>query len=299
MQTLLQTLRGAEKFLVFLALCGYLTAEQLRKACGYQPKSLGFVRQKLNSLVAAGFVIALPGRFVTQPRVYTLTATGYTYAAALGVETTKRVRPSEERNKARNHLFIEHTLAVSDVLIGAWLLSQTVPGIVLTNIYTERELKRKIYTDIPERICIEPDAGCEFTITETWHEAPQTWQDFFHLEVYRHMPLEPRFKQKVQGYVASVETGQHEALFHTQALSIAIFCASDYQATTLKRWTEEALREMQRPEEGERFFFRSIAVSKASPTEMYLYPAWQQAFGERKTPLLVLQGRQISLQENA
>jgi hypothetical protein len=65
MQTLLQTLRGAEKYLVFLALFGYLTAEQLRKVCGYQPKSLGFVRQKLNSLVAAGFVIALPGRFVT------------------------------------------------------------------------------------------------------------------------------------------------------------------------------------------------------------------------------------------
>ena len=55
---------------------------------------------------------------------------------------------------------------------------------------------------------------------------------------------------------------------------------------------------MQRPEEGERFFFRSIAVSKASPTEMYLYPEWQQAFGERKTPLLVLEGSQTSLEEN-
>jgi hypothetical protein len=67
-------LKGAEKILVALVLFGYLTASQLTRL-HYAPKSLGFVRQKLNSLVAAGFVSCLPGRFVTQPRVYTLTGT--------------------------------------------------------------------------------------------------------------------------------------------------------------------------------------------------------------------------------
>src|SRR5918992_628093 len=137
MQQLLETLAGSEKLLAFLALFGYLTAEQLRRVAGYQPKSLGFVRQKLNSLVAAGFVLALPGRFVTQPRVYALTATGYTSASALGVAMARRVRPSEERDKAQNRFFIEHALAVSDVLIAAWLLSQTQPGITLTRMFTE------------------------------------------------------------------------------------------------------------------------------------------------------------------
>jgi hypothetical protein len=223
-----------------------------------------------------------------------LTATGYTYAATLGVEQARRVRPSEEREKARNLLFIQHTLAVSDMLISARLLSQTQPGIVLTRMYTERELKRKIYVALDNpgekirEICIEPDASCEFTTTETWHDAPQTWQDFFHIEVYRHMPPAPRFKQKVQGYVVSVDTGQHEALFHTQALSIAIFCQTDAQALTLKQWTEEALRDMGRPEEGERFFFRSINVSTASPEELFLSPCWEQPFRTAKTPLLVL-----------
>src|SRR5918992_6124337 len=178
MQQLLETLAGSEKLLAFLALFGYLTAEQLRRVAGYQPKSLGFVRQKLNSLVAAGFVMALPGRFVTQARVYTLTAKGYTSASALGVQMAKRVRPAEERDKARNRFFIEHTLAVSDVLVAAWRLAQTHPSIALTTLYTERELQRKIYVQLPERICIEPDASCEFTVTETWHDAPQTWQDF-------------------------------------------------------------------------------------------------------------------------
>jgi hypothetical protein len=222
-------LKGAEKILVALALFGYLTASQLTRL-HYAPKSLGFVRQKLNSLVAAGFVSCLPGRFVTQPRVYTLTGTGYSFAAALGVATAKRVRPSEERDKARNLFFIQHTLAVSDVLISARLLSRTHPDILLTRMYTERPLKRKIAVQLPDHRTsyIEPDASCEFTMTETWHEPPQTRQDFFHIEVYRHLPGEPRFKQKIAGYVTAYDTRQHEALFKTQALSIAGFAETAY-----------------------------------------------------------------------
>jgi hypothetical protein len=37
-------------------------------------------------------------------------------------------------------------------------------------------------------ICIEPDGGLDFTITETWHTKPQQWQDFFYIEVYRTLP---------------------------------------------------------------------------------------------------------------
>jgi protein involved in plasmid replication-relaxation len=286
----LQTRKGAEKFLAFLAVFGYLTAEQLRKVAGYQPKSLGFVRQKLNSLAAAGFVMALPGRFVTQPRIYTLTAKGYTAASALGVQMAKRVKPSEERDKARNRYFMEHTLAVSDVLVAAWQLPQTHPGIVLSRLLTERELKRKIYVEIPERICIEPDASCEFTITEAAGNKQVRWMDFFHIEVYRTLPpADWRFKQKVRGYITAVTTGQHEELFHTPALSIAVIAQTEHMTATLKQWAEEALQEMERPEEGERFFFRSVDMSTAAPEELFLAPVWERAFGTTTTPLLVLE----------
>jgi hypothetical protein len=228
---------------------------------------------------------------VTQPLIYTPTTTGYTYAAALGVAHPRRVKPVAQRDKANNTLFLQHTVAISDVLIAAKLLAKTHPAIELSRLYTERSLKRKITVTLPDAQTryIEPDASCEFTVTETWHETPQTWQDFVHIEVYRHLPLELRFKQKVMGYVASVDTGTHEALFQTQALSIAVFCATDYQTRTLRKWTEEALTEMNCPEEGERFFFRGITVANASPEELFLTPDWQQAFGETKTSLLVLE----------
>jgi hypothetical protein len=46
---------------------------------------------------------------------------------------------------------------------------------------------------------------------------------------------------------------------------------------------------MQLPEEGERFYFTSIPVATASPTDVFLSPVWERAFGTTKTPLLVLE----------
>jgi hypothetical protein len=71
-------------------------------------------------------------------------------------------------------------------------------------------------------------------------------------------------------------------------LAIALFCATDQLAGTLKRWTEEVLHDVGQEHVGERFFFRHIATATASPIEMYLAPVWQQAFGKANTPLLVL-----------
>jgi Replication-relaxation len=288
MGTPVHTLKGTEKILFALSVYCYLTAEQLTRLL-YASSSLSFVRKLLKALVAAHLVLELPGRIITLPHVYTPTSTGYSYLAQLGVTDTRRVRPAVEREKARNLLFLQHTLAVNDVLIAAQLLSQSHPNIILTRMYMERELKRKIYVATPERTLIEPDASCEFSMTETWHETPQTWDDFFHIEVYRHVPQEGRFKQKIRGYVVSVETGHHEALFHTPALSIAVFAATEPMAAILKKWTQEALQESNQPEQGERFFFTSSDPATASPEEIFLSPVWEQALSTTKTPLLVLE----------
>jgi hypothetical protein len=288
MDTPVHTLKGWEKILCALAVFGYLTAEQLTRLL-YAPSSISFVRKILQTLVSRRLVLALPSRVVTLPRVYTPTTKGYTYVAQRGVQQARRVRPVDEREKAQNLLFLQHTLAVNDVLIVARLLAHTHPNIVLTRMYTERELRRKIYVEIPSKILIEPDGSCEFSITETWHENPQTWDDFFHIEVYRHVPQQARFKQKIQGYVVYAETGQHEALFHTPALSVAVFAATEQIAMLLKKWTEEVLHVMQQPEQGERFFFRCINTATASPEEMFFSPVWQKAFSDVNAPLLVLE----------
>jgi hypothetical protein len=265
---------------------GYLTSRQLAKLL-YGATSpewethLRYVQRTLHAQVAEELVIALPGRVVMMPNIYTLSGKGYSAAGALGMPK-RRVRPSEEVAKAHNLFFREHTMAVTEVLIAAHLLAQTQPGIQLTRLYTERELKRKIFVRLPERtVCLEPDASLEFLLQEEW-------QDFFHLELYRHLPPAAwRFKQKIHCYVTYAETGQHEALFQTPALSIAVVAQTPQMAETLKRWTEETLTEIGQPEQGERFFFRSGDMALASPVELFLTPFWQQPFSTTKTPLLI------------
>jgi hypothetical protein len=289
MSTPVKIRKAWEKIIVALALFDYLTAYQLARLL-YSPASISRVRKELKSLTVASLALSLGGRAVNLPLVYTLSSKGRQCAASLGVSASRRLRPSEEKDKGYNPYFLKHTIAVTDVLIAARILSQTVPHIELTRILTERELKRKIYVELPEKVCIEPDARCEFLLTETWHETTQTWKDFFHIEVYRNLPpAEWRFKQKIHGYVTYALTGQHEALFNTAALSIAIITQTEQMETTLKRWTEEALNEIGRPNDGDWFFFCSLDTATASPEEMYLAPVWERAFGTNKTPLLVLE----------
>jgi hypothetical protein len=284
-----KTYKAWDKIIVALSEFDYLTAHQLIRLL-YAPSSLKYVQELLKALRDASLVTAAGGKAVNLPRVYTLSGTGRQYAASLGAPKTRRFRPAEEAEKSRNPYFLKHTIAVGDVLVSARLLSQTHPAITLTRLLTERQLRRKIYVELPEKICIEPDAGCEFLVTETRHTREQTWRDFFHIEVYRTVPpVKERFKQKIQAYVTYVDTGQHEALFHTTALSIALVAQTPEMAAPLKRWTEEALREIDRPEEGEWFFFCSLNTATATPEELFLSPIWESAFSNAKTPLLLLE----------
>jgi hypothetical protein len=280
---------GIAKIIVALAVFEYLTASQLTRLC-YAPSSIAYVRKCLKVLVEQGLVLALGGRAVNLPRIYTLSTKGRRYAGELGMPVGSRFRPAEEQDKGRNVFVMKHTMSVTEVLIAARLLCQTHPNIVLIRMYTEGELKRKIYVGLPARtLCLEPDASCEFRITETGKPKPRIWEDFFHIEVYRTHLAEWRFKQKVNGYVSYIETGVHEALFATPAFSLAVLTDTDLLARTLKRWTEEALVSLAQPEQGERFFFTSVDPATASPKELFLAPVWESAFSTTKTPLLMLE----------
>ena len=289
----LETLTVSQQLLVELDACDYFTASQAARLLEKE-RSLTYIREQFRWLVSTGLAVSLASRFVTLPRVYTPTRKGREYARRLcGTATDKRFRPAEERDKARNELFITHTLAVSDVLIASRLLAKRSPAITLSRMFTERQLRRQIYVALPEptrngtaqqrTVCIEPDASCDFLIQKAW-------QNFVHIEVYRNLPpAEWRFQQKIAGYVTYAESGLHEQLFQTPALSIAVIATSKPMTTTLKRWTEEALQAMGRPEEGQMFFFGSINPATVSTEELFLSPVWQQAFSSTKTPLLVLE----------
>jgi hypothetical protein len=298
MQTYIQLRKAGERIISALAAFEYLTASQVTRLL-YAPSSIKHVQEQLKLLVDQGLAITIGGRAVHLPLIYTLTSNGRHYAASLGVPTGKRFRPSEEADKGHNPYFLKHMMAVTEVLISARLLADSLPDIELSHMLTERQLKRKIHVELPvepnedgtrfQTIAIEPDAGVHLTITEAWHETPQLWADFFFIELYRNLPpREWRFKQKIAGYVFYATSGWHERFFQTPALSIAVIAQTYQMATTLKHWTEQVLTQMQRPEEGEWFFFTSLDPASVSPEELFLSPVWESAFGTAKTPLLML-----------
>ena len=289
MQTPQNITKGHADILIALARFDYLTARQVTRLL-FAEGSFTYVTTQLKALVASGLAVTIGGRGTSLPLIYTVTGKGRSVAGSLSGQQRRRFRPAEAREKQTNLFFMRHLLGVNDVLIAATLLSQTRPDITLTQMYREPELRRRIYVALPERICIEPDGGCRFLSTKTGQERPETWEDFFFLELYRTLPpVKERFKQKIQGYVTYVATGQHEALFTTSALSLAIIAHTPQMMGMLKYWTEEALREIDKPEEGEWFFFCRLDPATASPEELFLSPVWEQAFGSAKTPLLVLE----------
>jgi Replication-relaxation len=282
------TAKGQAAILTALFEFEYLTASQVTKLC-YSAGSLKYVKAQLKALVDNGRALPLGGRGTGLPLIYTLTGKGRSVASSLTGAQDRRFRPQEAREAQANLYFMHHTLAVNDVLIGARLLAKTRPDIVLTRLYREPELRRRIYVAVPQKICIEPDGGCQFLSTKMGQEKPETWEDFFFIELYRTLPpVKERFKQKIQGYVAYDDTRQHEELFQTPVLSIAVLAQTSQMAAMLKRWTEEALQDMKRPIDGDWFFFRSINTATATPEEMFLAPVWEQAFSTTKTPLIVL-----------
>jgi Replication-relaxation len=275
-----------EKIMLALADFEYLTAEQLTRLL-YAQGSLTYVKAKLKTLVEADFIMPLGGRNHNLPRIYTLKVKGRQFTTMLGKPTELRFRPGEVHEKAYNLFFMRHTLAVIDVLISARLLTQTVSDIVLNNMFQERDLRRKIYVAIaqdkekPRNICLEPDASLDFTVQ-------QAWRDFFHIELYRHLPMQRRFKQKVQGYLTYAGSPAHQEFFRTSALSIAMFAATEQLAQMLKQWTEDVLAKLNEQAEGQRFFFSSVIPGQVSPTELFLSLVWSLAFSNTPTPLLEL-----------
>ena len=172
-----ETLTLAQHLLIALAACDYLTPIQAARLLEKE-RSLTYIREQFRSLSAAKLVLSLERRVVTMPQVYTLTRKGWEYASLLcGTPTDKRFRPSEEQDKAHNLFFLQHTLAVSDVLIATRLLAKTTPGILLNRMFTERALKRKIFVELPNltgdgtiqprTISVEPDASLDFLIQKT------------------------------------------------------------------------------------------------------------------------------------
>src|SRR5258708_12634229 len=73
--------------------------------------------------------------------MYALDRKGLNYLQAQGIDVREYFRPSQEEDSAKNFLFREHMLAISDILIHALLFVKSEPSYRIATMQHERVFK--------------------------------------------------------------------------------------------------------------------------------------------------------------
>src|SRR6266700_822303 len=116
------------------------TAEQLTRL-NYKMGMINTVKQRLKDLTDAGYVLPLSHPSIRLPYMYALDRKGLNYLQEQGVDVREYFRPSQEEDSAKNFLFREHMLSISDILIHTSLFVKSEPYFRIGIMQHERVFK--------------------------------------------------------------------------------------------------------------------------------------------------------------
>lgn len=262
----------------------YLSSRQLCRLL-YSPGSLTYVQAKLKQLTDAGLLqriwLPRPAAHGSAPSVYTLARKGLNYLAGVGIDVDRRrYRPSEQREHA--YLFLEHTLAVNDVLMSAELLSRVQPEYTLARMLHERDLKRRpvqVQDDDGRMIAVVPDGWLDLRVKAAY-------QVCLALELDRGTEEQKVWRRKIRGLLAYAN-GPYQDSFQTKSLTIAVVATSgDKRLLQLLRWTESELTARHEQGQGDLFVFTAIRPNAADLADLFFSRRWYQPFGDQPIALL-------------
>lgn len=277
----------------------YLTAEQLARLRHPRLADHGrYARRRLRSLTERGYLLRLAAfptpQYGSAPYVFTLSRTGRAYLSQQGIAVPDYFRPSEERAKAANPIFMRHTLAVIDLLIGAQRLTQDLPAISLTRLLTERELRRSPVRVAPDprkpqrTVAVIPDAWFELRLAGRSPVA-------IAVELDRGSEHQLPWRRKVAALI-SWATGPYKQAFQAENLTIAVVAPNPNWARELREWTSEQIRESGvHPGLAEIFLFASVDPAGVPPEELFFLPLWVSAGSD--APVSLLDSLPVSTQQ--
>jgi hypothetical protein len=263
----------------------YLTAAQVSRlvfpGCHDEDR---YARRRLARLVDAGLLLrlkplALPHRGAA-PHVFTLAHAG---RRLLGLPTGS-LRPGEEQSKARNLLFIAHTLATIDVVIAAELLCRTSP-VAMPRLLTERELKAHptrvelAGTDGRARsVAVIPDAWFELAVGTKKPVA-------IAIELDRGSEDQKRWRGKVAA-LAGWALGPYREAFGNETLTIAVVTPDEARRDQLRVWTAQELDRIGQ-RELEIFLFTAVDPVATSPQRFFFRRCWYEPVTPEPVSLLI------------
>ncbi|KPI16184.1 Plasmid replication-relaxation [Actinobacteria bacterium OV450] len=238
-----------------------------------------YVQRRLRRLAEANYLLRLrelpTPRIGSAPHVFALADQGRRYLASRGVIlTSPYYRPSEERQKAVDNPFMEHTLAAVDILVSAEALCRdyvvSIPGLL-----TERQLKRMNIRvqpagqSPPRLTAVIPDAW--FVLTVGTNDPV-----CIALELDRGTEGQQHWRRKLAALVAWAE-GPYREAFRAENLTVATVVPSTARRIQLIEWTSDELETIGKTEFTDIFLFTEASPTATDPFDYFFSPLWHAA----------------------
>ncbi len=235
------------------------------------------VKQRLKGLTEAGFVLPLYHPSIRLPYMYALDRKGLNYLQKQGVDVREYFRPSQEEDTAKNFLFREHMLAISDVFIHALLFVKAQTTYRIENMLHDRFFKNRpikaTYKGVTKTIV--PDAYLEFVYTG--NSGKEETVPVL-LELDRGTEDQKFFRKRIRAYIVFLHSREFEKLFGVQNITIAFATTKDHnRIKQMRDWTRKELAQTNEPKWlSDLFLFTALPekMDEIEPAQLFLDPVW-------------------------
>ncbi len=256
------------------------TAEQLTRL-NYKMGMLNTVKSRLKDLADNRYVLPLSHPSIRLPYMYALDRKGLNYLQAQGVDVREYFRPSQEEDSAKNFLFREHMLAISDILIHALLFEKSEQSYRINSMLHERFFKnhpiKAVYTrsNREETKTLVPDAYLEFV-----HSRESGKEDTLPVLVELDRGTEDAkfFRRRIRAYIVFLKSRTFKTLFSIENITVAFATTSNHnRIRKMQEWTRKELAVTNEPSWlGQLFLFTSLPenMSDVEPRQLFLDPVW-------------------------
>jgi Replication-relaxation len=256
------------------------TAEQLTRL-NYKMGMMNTVKARLKDLSDNRYVLPLSHPSIRLPYIYALDRKGLNHLAAQGVDVREYFRPSQEEDSAKNFLFREHMLAISDVLIHALLFEKTEPSYRISSMLHERFFKnhpiKATYTrsERVESKTLVPDCYLEFVHTRELGK-----EDTLPVlvELDRGTEDQKFFRHRIRAYIVFLKSRAFKTLFSIDNITVAFATTSNHnRIRKMQEWTRKELAVTNEPSWlGQLFLFTSLPenIGEIAPRHLFLAPLW-------------------------
>jgi len=213
--------------------------------------------------------------------MYALDRKGLNYLHSLGVDVREYFRPSQEEDTAKNFLFREHMLAISDILIHALLFVKSEPSYRIGTMLHERVFKNapmKVeYTknNREETKAIVPDCYIAFVSTSPSGKEetiPVLW------ELDRGTEDQKFFRKRIRAYIVFLKSRAFKTLLGVENITIAFATTKEHnRVRQMREWAAKEFAITNEPGWLANLFLFTLLpenMGESEPRQLFLDPVW-------------------------